>query len=108
MSLGPGTPYAGEDWDVVARVCRAGWAGGYFPGPVVSHHHGRKAIEAALQLREYHYGGGAVFAKLVSHKPTRWHYIRHWARRTLGDIKSCHFTKLYDQFRGAIEAGFMF
>ncbi|HWB51567.1 MAG TPA: glycosyltransferase family A protein [Stellaceae bacterium] len=102
VALGPGTPFTGEDWDVVARVCMDGWAGGYFPGPTVSHHHGRKAHEAAQQLRSYHYGSGAVFAKLVITPQTRWAYGRHWARRILGDSKH-HHRKLLHQFRGALD-----
>lgn len=101
-TLGPGTSFPGEDWDVVARVCSSGWDGGYFPAPVVSHHHGRTAQEAAFHLRTYHYGSGAVFAKLLMDRSTRWPYCRHWARRILGDAKY-HQPKLLHQFRGAID-----
>jgi glycosyltransferase involved in cell wall biosynthesis len=99
-TFGAGTRYPGEDWDICARVCMSGWNGGYYPSPVVSHHHGRKAKDAARTLRGYHYGGGAVFAKLVTNRSTRWPYLKHWARRTLGDSKA-HKKKLVTQFRGA-------
>jgi glycosyltransferase involved in cell wall biosynthesis len=102
LTLGPGTPFPGEDWDAVVRVCSSGWDGGYFPAAVVSHHHGRKAPEAASHLRTYHYGSGAVYAKLLMDRSTRWPYARHWARRVLGDAKY-HQIKLFHQFRGAID-----
>ena len=101
-TLGAGTPFPAEDWDAVARVCSSGWSGGYFPAPVVSHHHGRAAVDAASHLRTYHYASGAVFAKLVMDRPTRWPYGRHWVRRVLGDAKY-HHRKLFHQFRGAID-----
>lgn len=101
-SLGAGTPFPAEDWDAVARVCSSGWDGGYFPAPAVSHHHGRTATEAASHLRTYHYGSGAVFAKLLMDRSTRWSYGRHWARRILGDAK-CHRRKLLHQFHGAFD-----
>jgi glycosyltransferase involved in cell wall biosynthesis len=101
-SLGAGTPFPAEDWDAVARTCIRGWDGGYFPGPTVAHHHGRKASEAREQLGVYHYASGAVYAKLLLNQHTRWPYCRHWARRILGDAK-CHQRKLLQEFRGAID-----
>jgi glycosyltransferase involved in cell wall biosynthesis len=101
-ALGAGTPFPAEDWDAVARVCISGWDGGYFPAPTVSHHHGRTATDAASQLRTYHYASGAVYAKLLTDRATRWPYGRHWARRILGDAKY-HQRKLLHQFRGAVD-----
>ena len=103
--FGPGGrfPGAGEDWDSMARICANGWAGGYFPGPTVRHHHGRDAAAAAVLLDRYHYGSGTVFMKLVMDgKRTRKIYIKHWVRRTLGDIKGGHGRKLIRQFQGAL------
>jgi GT2 family glycosyltransferase len=100
--LGAGTPFPAEDWDAVARICISGWDGGYFPGPTVAHHHGRKPSEAREHLRAYHYASGAVYAKLLLSRHTRWPYCRYWARRILGDAKS-HQRKLVQQFRGAID-----
>jgi glycosyltransferase involved in cell wall biosynthesis len=101
-AFGAGTPFPAEDWDAVARVCCSGWEGGYFPAPTVSHHHGRTAIDARQQLRDYHYASGAVFAKLVLNRATRRLYAPHWARRVLGDAKY-HHRKLAQQFRGAFD-----
>ncbi len=101
-ALGAGTPFPAEDWDAVARVCISGWDGGYFPAPTVSHHHGRTASDASSQLRTYHYASGAVYAKLLMNRVTRWPFARHWARRILGDAKY-HHRKLAQQFRGAID-----
>jgi hypothetical protein len=100
--LGAGTPFPAEDWDAVTRVCMNGWAGGYFPGPTVSHHHGRKAAQAAEHIRTYNYGSGAVYAKLLMSPRTRWLYGRHWARRMLGDSKY-HHRKIAQQLRGALD-----
>lgn len=101
-AFGAGTPFPAEDWDAVARVCLSGWDGGYFPAPTVSHHHGRKAAEADRQLLTYHYASGAVYAKMLMSRETRWRFGRYWARRILGDAKY-HHRKLAQQFRGAID-----
>jgi glycosyltransferase involved in cell wall biosynthesis len=101
-ALGAGTPFPAEDWDAVARACISGWDGGYFPAAAVFHHHGRNASEARRQLRAYHYASGAVYAKLLMDRTTRWPYGKHWARRILGDAKY-HQYKLAQQFRGAID-----
>ncbi len=62
--FGSGVPFAGEDWDMALRASFAGFAGGYFPEPVVSHDH-RRPIKDMMQLRAifYEYGAGAVYAK---------------------------------------------
>jgi glycosyltransferase involved in cell wall biosynthesis len=62
-NFGAGTRYAGEDWELAIRVCTKGWAGGYFPGPVVQHHHGRKAEHIKALERFYQLGEGALYAK---------------------------------------------
>jgi GT2 family glycosyltransferase len=61
--FGAGTPYAGEEWDVAVRACRAGWSGGYFPVPTVDHNHGRRDAETRQRDLYYSFGGGAVYAK---------------------------------------------
>ena len=55
-----------EDWDVLTRIGINGWAGGYFPGPTVSHHHGRKRPEARKRIRCYNIGSGSVYLKLLA------------------------------------------
>lgn len=63
VRFGAGTPLAGEEWELALRMSFAGWAGGYFPTPQVSHDHRRLNAEAASRGRFYDYGGGAVYAK---------------------------------------------
>ncbi|MET0382173.1 MAG: glycosyltransferase [Burkholderiaceae bacterium] len=66
--FGAGTRYAGEEWDVALRASFRGWGGGYFPGPVVAHDHGRKDDDARERLLFYDYGAGAVYAKNLFRK----------------------------------------
>lgn len=62
--FGTGVPFAGEDWDMSIRASFAGFAGGYFPDPLVSHDH-RRPVSDIVTTRGlfYQYGAGAVFAK---------------------------------------------
>ncbi len=77
--LGPGTPFVIEDADLVARAAAAGMAGGYFPGPVVYHHHGRKAPDDVTALTHvYDRGRGAMFAKMLLDRRTRLPYFKQW------------------------------
>jgi GT2 family glycosyltransferase len=56
--------FAGEELDVAARICAAGWHGAYDPRPLVYHHHGRKTRwEAWRLMRVYQRGIGAFYAK---------------------------------------------
>ena len=101
LRFGPGTPFLAEDWDMQTRVAAAGWAGGYFPGPTVSHHHGRKRKQAKAQMRGYNMGSGAVCLKLLADPRTRWNYLPHILRRVLGDLKT-HRLKILQQIYGAM------
>ena len=78
--LGPGTPcVAAEDIDLVARAVWAGWRARYDPGPVVSHHHGRKPGEEADRVRRgYDYGRGAYYTKFLLNSRARRVYLRGW------------------------------
>jgi glycosyltransferase involved in cell wall biosynthesis len=98
--FGSGTPFPAEDWEATARAASANWAGGYFPGPTVSHHHGRKEVEAGALIDQYDFASGAVYAKLISLPGTRMPYLRHWMRRMLGDSKF-HRRKIRKQIEGA-------
>ena len=49
--LGAGTPFPSEDCDLIARASAGGWSGGYFPGPTVYHHHGRRGVADVLAVR---------------------------------------------------------
>jgi glycosyltransferase involved in cell wall biosynthesis len=99
--FGAGTSYAGEDWDLAARVGAAGYDGVYAPGPTVSHHHGRDASAAERLVKFYNHGSGAVTAKLLLAPGTRWTYARGTARRILGDLKQ-HRRKILQQTAGAV------
>jgi len=99
--MGPATLFSAEDWDVLTRIGIRGWAGGYFPGPTVSHHHGRKGSEARRRIRSYNIGSGAVYLKLVADPRTRRTYLPHILRRMLGDMKF-HQVKVATQIYGAM------
>lgn len=99
--MGPATQFPAEDWDVQTRMSIRGWAGGYFPGPTVSHDHGRKGAEARKRIRAYNVGSGAVYLKLIADRATRWIYLPHILRRMLGDMKY-HQFKVATQLYGAI------
>jgi glycosyltransferase involved in cell wall biosynthesis len=80
--LGPGTPFILDDLDAVARASAAGFDGGFFTGPVVYHHHGRKRADAARLQRIYDRAHGVYFAKLLLHSATR----RRFGLRVLGEL----------------------
>jgi glycosyltransferase involved in cell wall biosynthesis len=65
-AFGAGAPLKGaEDCEFVARACFAGWNGGFFPEPVIYHHHRRRGDGAVQITRSYDYSRGAFFAKLL-------------------------------------------
>jgi glycosyltransferase involved in cell wall biosynthesis len=98
--LGSGTAFPAEDWDMITRVGVQGWSGGYFPGPTVAHHHGRKPRDAKNLIRVYNIGSGAVYLKLLTNPATRRMYSPHLLRRILGDMKF-HQLKVMQQMYGA-------
>lgn len=99
--MGPATRFPAEDWDIQTRIGICGWAGGYFPGPTVSHDHGRKRAEARKRIRAYNVGSGAVYLKLIAGRATRRTYLPHVLRRMLGDMKY-HQLKVATQIYGAL------
>jgi glycosyltransferase involved in cell wall biosynthesis len=99
--MGPATRFPAEDWDIQTRMGIRGWAGGYFPGPTVSHHHGRKGADARKRIRAYNIGSGAVYLKLIADRATRRTYLPHILRRMLGDMKF-HQFKVATQIYGAM------
>lgn len=77
--LGAGTPFPAEDIEICARASHHGWRGGYFPGPVVYHHHGRKPGRDVERLhRVYDRGRGAYYAKVVLDMPTLRRQCMKW------------------------------
>lgn len=65
-ALGPGGQFNFEDLDASSRAAAAGYAGGYFPGPVVRHHH-RRRLESEIRALKLSYarGRGAYYASLL-------------------------------------------
>jgi glycosyltransferase involved in cell wall biosynthesis len=99
--MGPATRFPAEDWDVLTRIGIDGWVGGYFPGPTVSHHHGRKRAEARIRIRCYNIGSGAVYLKLLANARTRRMYLPYILRTIAGDMKFRQ-TKVAAQIYGAM------
>lgn len=88
--LGAGTPFrCGEDIDLLARACWAGWVGTYDPRPVVAHHHGRKpGREVQRLMRGYDYGRGAYYAKALLDGSRRRVYLGRWGQALRHDLRS--------------------
>ena len=78
--FGAGAQFAGEDWELAMRVNAAGWWGGYFPQPLVQHHHGRKQKDYPGLFRFYAIGEGAVYAKGLLNPALRANVARLWLR----------------------------
>lgn len=78
--FGAGAKFAGEDWELAIRVSFCGWSGGYFPGPTVSHHHGRKLADVPKLLRFYAIGEGAVYSKFLRWGPMRFKVLKMFLR----------------------------
>lgn len=99
--LGPGTPvFSAEDWELITRIGASGWHGGYFSGPTVSHHHGRKRGDARNRIHQYNIGIGAVYWMLINDRRRRRIYLPHILRRILGDLK-WRQAKVMAEFYGA-------
>jgi glycosyltransferase involved in cell wall biosynthesis len=84
--FGAGARFAGEDWELAMRVGAAGWSGGYFPQPIVWHHHGRKPRDAPKLFRFYSIGEGAVYARGILDPVLRRNVIHLWSRSVFLDI----------------------
>ncbi len=87
--LGPGTSFhSAEDVDFLARASAAGFRIGYFPGPTVFHHHGRKpGRDVEVLRRVYDYGRGAYYSKFLMNRFTRKLYLKHWYWSTRSCIR---------------------
>lgn len=93
--LGAGTAFACEDVEFVTRASTAGFEGGYFPGPVVYHHHGRKPGEAfQSRNRTYDYARGAYYAKFILKSQTRILAAKHWWWRTTWQCRGVFLREL--------------
>lgn len=82
-ALGPGGVFNFEDLDMSSRAAAAGYAGGFFPGPVVRHHHRRRLPRDVRALqRSYDRGRGAYFASLLLRRQAP-RALAHHVRRSL-------------------------
>jgi glycosyltransferase involved in cell wall biosynthesis len=91
--FGAGTPFAGEDWELVNRISLAGWGGGYFPGPTVSHDHGRVEADRERLLNFYAIGEGALFAKALSYPDGRGRSLRYFLHHTKNELRRGNVRK---------------
>jgi len=99
--FGAGAAFAGEDLELATRVSLRGWHGGYFPGPIVYHDHGRDHVKAMASEWQYDFGVGAYYAKFLFDTTTRWMCILIWCRRSLKQLFR-HPSGLHRQLAGAI------
>jgi glycosyltransferase involved in cell wall biosynthesis len=77
--FGPGQRFIAEDIDFIGRASAAGWKGWYLPGPVVSHHHGRKpGPDIERLLVAYAKGRGAYYMKGCLNPRMRGLFLRGW------------------------------
>jgi hypothetical protein len=74
--------------------------GGAFPNWSTVIMNAQPAVSLIVWI--YHSASGAVYAKLLMGRATRWPFLKHWARRVLGDSNYHHHKLLY-QSRGAVD-----
>jgi glycosyltransferase involved in cell wall biosynthesis len=80
--FGPGTPFRGDDVELLARASLAGFAGAFVPELVVYHHHGRKpGAQLARWMRQDDVARGAYYAAMIA--GGHYAYLGDWLRRSL-------------------------
>ncbi|MEO8315760.1 MAG: glycosyltransferase [Pseudomonadota bacterium] len=98
--LGAGTPVAaGEDIEYIARASAAGFRGGYFPTPVVRHHHRRKKGQTAHLTRGYDIGRGAYYVSMILHGCNAMRYAKGWLQTVSWRTRRTYMGEL----RGAMQ-----
>ena len=105
-NFGAGARFAGEDWDLALRLSARGWSGGYFPGPVVFHHHGRKAADMPSLSRFYSKGEGAVYAKHLLMFTTFFGTLWLWAKSIYRDLS--FKSGSWQHFSGVVVGAFQY
>ena len=106
--LGAGTPWCSEDVDFIGRASTAGFSGAYDPGPLVRHHHRRRATEEVRELtRTYDIGRGAYYMKCVLDPRRRapgWAAFRSSWRGHLRDASRSrrHLLHIVHELQGAL------
>ena len=104
--LGNGTPFPCEDVEFAARAHMRGWEVGYFPGPVVYHHHRRKPGPAVDELRRhYDRGRGAYYGKFVFGTPHRRVFLRSWYWQARLQLRQSEFSPVAREVWGALRLG---
>jgi glycosyltransferase involved in cell wall biosynthesis len=99
--FGAGAEFAGEELELATRASMRGWHGGYFPGPVVWHNHGRNRKRARQSEAVYDVGIGAYYGKFLLDARTRKHCALTWCRRSVRQLFR-HPRGLPRQLAGAI------
>jgi glycosyltransferase involved in cell wall biosynthesis len=100
-AFGAGTRFPCEDVDVVAAASWAGYSVGFDPGPVVHHHHGRRAADLQALRAAYDRGRGAYFAKYLLRTDSRPTYARAWLKQTIGSRNPRDALRLIRECRAA-------
>lgn len=99
--FGAGATFAGEELELATRASLRGWRGGYFPEPTVYHNHGRDRAAAMKLERQYDFGIGACYGKLLFDAGSRWLCLLTWCKRSLKQLFR-HPSGLLRQLAGAI------
>lgn len=99
--FGAGTQFAGEEIELATRASMAGWHGGYFPGPLVRHDHGRDKARAMQSIRQYDFGIGACYGKFLLDARLRRQCVLVWCRRSVKQLFK-HPAGLPRQVLGAL------
>ena len=100
-NFGAGARFSGYDVDACGRASAAGWAGGYDPGPLVRHHHGRDEAAATRLLDRYRQGGGAYYTKMLIYSDLRTRVALRWARASAWHLLT-QPRRLGAELRGAV------
>lgn len=85
-AFGAGTRFSCDDIDACARASFAGFWGAYAPGPLVFHHHGRKAAAVPKLERSYAIGRGAYLAKFTLRRDSWRIYLKIWYWRLVTSL----------------------
>jgi glycosyltransferase involved in cell wall biosynthesis len=95
-----------EEAELQTRASLNGATGLYHPGPLVWHHHGRKSTAARNKLvRNYDYGRGAYYAKLLLERETRIRFLRSWYWWAAGNFRDRMYGTVFRDISGTLVRG---
>lgn len=101
-NLGGGNPIGGEDVDFFARASQTGFRVGYFPQPLVYHHHQRKPGSEIHKLKSYYdHARGAYYAKFLMIGISRPTYLKHWYWSIRSSLRRRDYFTPARELRGA-------